>query len=518
MQDTMTCVLTGKHLDIETFEAIVFQNNELEFDDKAIANVQNSYEFLSSFCENKFIYGVNTGFGPMAKYVIPVDKRKELQLNLIQSHSTGMGESFPTFYIRAIMLARLNSLSLGYSGVHPDTVKLLRTFINEEIYPIIPKHGGVGASGDLVQLAHLALGLSGYGQVHYKGKIKKTASVLKSLGINPLQIHLREGLALMNGTSSMTGIGLINVIYAKKLIEYSIQISCMINEMRGTFTDHYSAPLNKVKKHAGQQWVAKKMREILKDSKLTRDRKKYMYSGTDGTNGVIHERVQEYYSLRCLPQILGPIYDTIKYTENVLIDELNSVNDNPIIDVKRKNVYHGGNFHGDYVSLEMDKLKIAVSKLSVLCERQINFLLNDHLNQKLPPFMNTEILGLNFGYQGAQFTATSTTAENLTLSYPAYLHSIPNNNDNQDVVSMGTNSAWLCKKVIENSYEVISIELAIVISAIKHLGQENDISSASKRLMDAIEPHIGDFEKQELKYEVFKKIKNDLETKSLSEL
>ena len=174
---------------------------------------------------------------------------------------------------------------------------------------------------------------------------------------------------------------------------------------------------------------------------------------------MIADKVQEYYSIRCVPQILGPILDTIEYAEKVLVNEANSSSDNPVIDIENGNIFHGGNFHGDYISLEMDKLKIAVAKLSMLLERQINYLMNDKLNDKLPPFVNLGKLGVNFGMQGAQFTATSTVAENQTLSFPNYVHSISNNNDNQDIVSMGTNSAQFARKVIDNTYQVLSIEL-----------------------------------------------------------
>jgi histidine ammonia-lyase len=184
---------------------------------------------------------------------------------------------------------------------------------------------------------------------------------------------------------------------------------------------------------------------------------------------VFEDKVQEYYSLRCVTQVLGPVYDTICQTEKIVTDELNSVNDNPVVDVANHNIFHGGNFHGDYVSLEMDKLKIAITKLSMLSERQLNYLLNDKLNQKFPPFVNLGVLGFNFGMQGMQFTATSTVAENQTLSFPMYVHSISNNNDNQDIVSMGCNAALMSKRVIDNSFEVLAIQAMTILQAIDYL-------------------------------------------------
>ena len=220
--------------------------------------------------------------------------------------------------------------------------------------------------------------------------------------------------------------------------------------------------------------------------------------------------MQEYYSLRCVPQILGPVYDTVEHVSRILIEEVNSANDNPIINVEKKHVYHGGNFHGDYISLEMDKLKLVVAKLSMLAERQLNYLLNSKLNDKLTPFVNLGKLGLNFGMQGAQFTATSTTAENQMLSNPMYIHSIPNNNDNQDIVSMGTNSALITKKVIENTFEVLSIEIITIVQAIELLGFSSKVSSATKKLYDEIRSIVPPFKEDLVMYPFINKVKDFL--------
>src|SRR6202020_690215 len=219
---------------------------------------------------------------------------------------------------------------------------------------------------------------------------------------------------------------------------------------------------------------------------------------------------QEYYSLRCVTQVLGPVFDTICNAEKVLVDELNSVNDNPIIDHENHNIFHGGNFHGDYVSLEMDKLKIAITKLSMLSERQLNYLLNNKLNQKLPPFVNLGVLGLNFGMQGMQFTATSTVAENQTLSFPMYVHSIPNNNDNQDIVSMGCNAALMTKKVVDNSFEVLAILLMSVAQAIDYAGCQSKLSPATHRVYSAIRNIFPKFVEDSPRYEEQEKVKNYL--------
>jgi histidine ammonia-lyase len=466
-------------LTLANLEAILFKNETIEIDDKALQNVINSYQFLKEFSQDKIIYGINTGFGPMAQYQIQDEERIQLQYNLIRSHCSGSGDRLSEVQSRAILVSRLNTLLLGFSGIHPDAIHLMTVMMNKGLYPVIYKHGGVGASGDLVQLAHLALALIGEGEVWLKGSVFSAKDAFANEGILPLKVSIREGLALMNGTSAMTGIGIINLIYAKKLVRLSIVISSLINELLGAYEDHFSTALNNAKLHKGQQQVAKEMMEILADSGLIKHRKEHLYNGKL-TQDVFEEKIQEYYSIRCVPQIVGAILDTVQYAEDVVLNELHSANDNPIIDLTTSNIYHGGNFHGDYVSLEMDKLKIAITKLSMLMERQLNYLLNDKLNGKLSPFINLGKLGFNFGLQGMQFTATSTVAENQTLSYPNYLHSIPNNNDNQDIVSMGANSALITATIIENTFEVCSIQVLAVLQAIDYLGIQNSMSSFNK--------------------------------------
>ncbi len=475
----------NSYLKLEEFESIVFGNSRVEVSDEVLTRVRESFEFLKEFSANKIIYGVNTGFGPMAQYRIKDEDRLQLQYNLIRSHSSGTGKPMSAVNVKATMLARLNTLSLGNSGVHPSVIDLMKEFINRDITPLIFEHGGVGASGDLVQLAHLALVLIGEGEVFYKGERRATAEVLESEGLQPINVELREGLALMNGTSAMTGIGIVNLYNAKKLLDWAVKFSCAINEVVQAYDDHMSAELNNTKLHKGQQEVAERMRNHIADSQLTRKREDHLYSG-DNNETVFKEKVQEYYSLRCIPQILGPVLDTINQVAVILENEINSANDNPIVDVKTKHVYHGGNFHGDYISLEMDKLKIVITKLSMLAERQLNYLMNAKINELLPPFANLGKLGFNFGLQGVQFTAVSTTAENQTLSNPMCVHSIPNNNDNQDIVSMGTNAAIITGKVIENAFEVLAVEAMAIVQAIDALEQNDKVSSATRKIYDDV--------------------------------
>ncbi|MBC5833696.1 aromatic amino acid lyase [Flavobacterium sp. F372] len=501
--------LLNEYLTIEDFTSIIFNNNKIDVSSAVIDRVEESFAFLKEFSENKVIYGVNTGFGPMAQYRIKDEDRLQLQYNLIRSHSSGTGKPLDAVNVKAVILARLNTLSLGNSGVHPSVIHLMKEFLNRDITPLIFEHGGVGASGDLVQLAHLALALIGEGEVFYKGKRLPTAEVFEIENLKPINVEIREGLALMNGTSVMTGIGIVNVHNSRKILDWSIKCSCAINEIVQAYDDHLSFELNNTKKHFGQQEIAKLMRDNLSDSTLVRKREDHLYSG-ENNEDIFKEKVQEYYSLRCVPQILGPVLDTINYTSQVLENEINSANDNPIVDVKNKHVYHGGNFHGDYISLEMDKLKIVIAKLTMLSERQLNYLLNSKLNEILPPFVNLGTLGFNFGMQGVQFTATSTTAESQMLSNPMYVHSIPNNNDNQDIVSMGTNAAVIAGKVIENAFEVLAIELITIVQAIDALNFKNDISSVTRKMYDDIRAIVPKFKEDQIMYPIVQKVKDYL--------
>ncbi len=495
-------------LGVKEFYEVIFRGEPILIDEQIKDTVQKSFDFLKEFSENKIIYGVNTGFGPMAQYKIQDSQRIELQYNLIRSHSSGTGQIISAQYVKAAMLARLNTLSLGNSGVHISVVNLMTSLINKDIIPLIYEHGGVGASGDLVQLAHMALVLIGEGEVFYKGERKSTKEVFQLENLQPITIAIREGLAIMNGTSVMTGIGIVNTIYTRRLLDRMVTCSSAINEIVEAYDDHLSEDLNLTKKHVGQRKIAAMMREHLKDSSLTRKRAHHLYNGSNG-NGVtiFEEKVQEYYSLRCVPQILGPVLDTLNNVEKILIEEVNSANDNPIVNVEKKHVYHGGNFHGDYVSLEMDKLKIVVAKMSMLAERQLNYLLNSKLNDILPPFVNLGTLGLNFGMQGVQFTATSTTAENQMLSNPMYVHSIPNNNDNQDIVSMGTNAALITKKVIENAFEVVAIELITIVQAIEYLKVQDKVSSKTRKMYDEIRALVPAFSEDVVMYPFVNKVK-----------
>lgn len=501
----------NKNITLLTIQKIL-EGHKINISQETDEIVVASHKFLNIFAKDKIIYGINTGLGPMAQYKVAEKNLVELQYNLIRSHSSGMGKPLDNTYVKIAMLARLKSVSQGFSGIHPSAVYLLKELINRDIFPQIPEHGGVGASGDLVQLAHLALVLIGEGKVSYKGEIKSTKEVFEKEKLTPISVVLREGLSLINGTSVMTGIGLVNLLKAKKLLDSVLLSSAMMNEIVTSFDDHFSEKLNQAKQHKGQQEIASVLRNILSDSQCISKRNEYFYKGSSINETLFKKKVQEYYSLRCLPQILGPIYETLQYSEKILIAELNSVSDNPIIDVENQTVHHGCNFHGDYVSMEMDKLKLAATRLSMLSERQLNFILNPNLNGKLPPFVNLGTLGLNLGMQGMQFTATSTTAENQTLSNPMYVHSLPNNNDNQDIVSMGTNAALLTARVINNAFQVQAIHLLALVQAIDFLKIDKKLSSKTRLIYKNIREIIPTFVNDTAKSEEIEKIKKMIES------
>jgi len=506
----MMLTIGERAISVNDFQKIIFESEKITIASRAKERVRKSHSFLESFYKDKIIYGINTGLGPMAQYRIDEADRIKLQYNAIRSHASGSGEPVDPLFVHSAMVVLLNNFLQGHSGIHPEVIELITEMINMNIVPVVPEHGGVGASGDLVQLAHIALALIGEGEVTWNGKVMPAKKAFSQNKLKPIKVHIREGLSLINGTCFMTGTGIVNLINARNLLSWSLIASTVINEIVNSFGDSFSKELNQVKLHHGQNRVAETVRKVLHDSKLIRSREKHFYNNNHENTHKIADKVQEYYSLRCIPQILGPILDTIDYSEKVLLNEANSSCDNPVIDYNSRNIYHGGNFHGDYISFEMDKLKISMTKLSLLIDRQINYLMNEKLNNILPPFVNLGKLGVNFGMQGAQFTATSTAAENQSLSFPNYLHSIPNNNDNQDIVSMGTNSALLTKRVIDNTYQILAIEMISLAQAIDYLKIRDKLSSLNKKIYDEVRQRVPRFEEDTIKYLEIKEIKDYL--------
>lgn len=465
---------------------VLFDGGQLSLDPVEMNRVGQCHDFLKHFASEKVIYGINTGFGPMAQWRVDDNHLQELQYNIIRSHATGMGAPLSDIEVRSAMIARIGTFMQARSGIHPSVILLLQEFVNRGIYPFIPQHGSVGASGDLVQLAHIALCLIGEGKVHFHGEWLPTSEVMQAEGLKPMGIYVREGLSVTNGTSVMTGISVVNQYYAENLLRYATIAAAWINEIADSFDDYMSVEENECRRQPGQQVIARWLREVSLGSRHLQKREHELYDPSRNRDTYFEHKVQAYYSLRCIPQIYGPIHDTLQNTVSVLENELNSACDNPIVDFETGNIYHGGNFHGDYISLEADKVKIAMVRLAMTAERQLNYLFHDRINGILPPFLNLGTLGLNYGMQACQFTATSTTAECQTLAMPNYVHSIPNNNDNQDIVSMGTNSALLCRRVIDNAYQVMSILYIALAQATDCLELADKLSPRTREQYTAI--------------------------------
>lgn len=474
-------------MSLEDIASFLSDRTTISFDAGVLRKVARSKEHLDKVASEEIVYGINTGFGPMAHtYIHPV-KQRELQYNLVRSHAVGQGVMLDIRFVRIMMLLRLQTLAQGYSGVSPAVLHGLALFIEKDITPVVFEHGSVGASGDLVQLAHIALALIGEGEVFADGRRMKTSAAFKRYGIRPVPLTGRDGLALINGTSAMTAIAAVNLIEAERLVTHAIASSACLLEIVGANVESIHPLVSRLRPHKGQVEVARELTDFLKGSKSIRAKRTHTIprAGEKGTAPLLGNAVQEIYSLRCVPQIIGPVVDALSAARLVVETEMNAVTDNPTIS-PHQGVIHSGNFHGDYVAFEMDKVKIAMTKLSLLSERQLNFLCNARLNGVLPPFVTLGTPGLDLGFQGLQFVATSTTAENQTLSVPMSVHTIPTNNDNQDVVSMGTNAALMANRVIENAYQIQTILLAAIAQAIDFLNMRDRLGKGTRQAYSAI--------------------------------
>lgn len=491
-QKGLVVVLDGNSLTPEKVHQVVANPAvTVSVSHEAMKRVHDANAFLIKEMDKKVLYGITTGFGPMASHIIGKSQLEELQYNLIRSHAVGAGKPVEEDFVLAAMIDRLNSMAKGHSGISEALVNQLASFINHRIIPVVPRHGAVGTSGDLVQLAHIALALIGEGEVFYKGKRQPTKDVLKKLRIKPHHLLPKEGLSLINGTSFMTGIGALLVYRATKVLDLAIQTSALSFELINGISDAISDGLSAVRPHVGQREVARRLREIVESSQLLTDRAA-LQSRVHVIDNVYvtPEHIQDVYSFRCVPQILGPVYDIIEKARGDVTVELNSVTDNPIIDLKEKHFLHGGNFHGEYVAAAVDQLKIGMIKTTMLSERRINFFLNRNVNQTFPPFLNLKQPGLTLGLQALQFVATSTTADSQSMGYPHSLHSISTNADNQDVVSMGTDAALIAAKAIENAFVVIAIELITLAQATDVLKSSARLSVKSRKLYERIRKEV----------------------------
>ncbi|HET56509.1 MAG TPA: histidine ammonia-lyase [Ignavibacteria bacterium] len=459
-------LIDGKSLNFEQIENFVENNQKVDLTESAKTNILKARNLIEEWVNNdKVIYGVTTGFGEFANVKISKNKIEELQQNLIVSHATGVGELLPPFIIKIMMLLRLNALAKGNSGIRLETLELLIELINKNIIPAIPSQGSVGSSGDLAPLAHLVLALLGKGKVQVFDEINSKTEVftnliqaktaLKKFGLSPIKLKAKEGLALINGTQMMTAFASFICIKARELSKL-VDISGALSHeaLRGT-DKAYNLRLHNLRPYKGQNITAKNMLALIKDSEI---RKSHLEND---------ERIQDSYSLRCIPQIHGASKDTIEYVCSIVEVELNSVTDNPLIFPNEKDYIEGGNFHGQPIALVMDFMGIALSELANVSERRIERLVNGQLSN-LPRFL-TKKGGLNSGLMIAQYTAASLVSENKTLAHPASVDSIPTSANQEDHNSMGSIAARKCYQILKNVQTVVAIEFLCASQGVEFL-------------------------------------------------
>lgn len=429
--------------------------------------------------EGEVIYGVTTGFGPLANRIIPPGMARELQRNLIRSHSAGVGPSLPAEAVRGTMLLRANCLAKGNSGIRPGTLKTLIEMINSRIHPLVPEVGSVGASGDLNPLAHIALVMMGEGKAEYKGEILDAQKALKKGGVGVVDLGYKEGLALINGTCATTALAAIAVHDAERLCRVEEVAAAMGLEALKGAVDALDERIHNLKPHPGQKVTAQNIRRLIKGSRLVRSRseiikafKEEKKSWGRGEIGESKVKIQDAYTLRCAPQILGAVREALGFARRVVEVEMNSVTDNPIIFPKEGEVVYGGNFHAQEVAMAMDFLSIALAEMGNISERRLARLLDPDLNEGLPPFLISANEGLRSGFMGLQYAATSLMAESWVLASPISTNAIPTNANNQDIVSMGCAAALKARRVLGNVRYVVAIEVMCAAQALELRGLE----------------------------------------------
>ena len=459
-------ILDGNNLTLDKIDKFINNNLNVELSKKAKTNIKKARALVDKWVKNdEIIYGVTTGFGEFANVKISLDKIEELQHNLIVSHSAGVGELLPPFIIKTMMLLRVNALAKGNSGIRLETLELLLKLINNNIIPAIPSQGSVGSSGDLAPLAHLVLALIGKGKVEVFnkitnettkfGKLISTKSVLKKFKIKPVKLAAKEGLALINGTQMMTAFASHICVQAKRLAKLADISGALSHEaLRGT-DKAFDLRLHKLRPHNGQLSTAKNILSLIQQSEIR----------TSHIEG--DERIQDSYSLRCIPQIHGASKDAIDYVCSKVEIEINSVTDNPLIFPNEKDHIEGGNFHGQPMALSMDFMAIALSELASVSERRTERLVNGQLSN-LPRFL-TKKGGLHSGLMIAQYTAASLVSENKTLAHPASVDSIPTSANQEDHNSMGSIAARKCYQILKNVQTVIAIEMLSAAQGIEFL-------------------------------------------------
>lgn len=435
--------ISAEHLTIERIGEVVYNGYKLELSDDARNRIIRCREYLDEKIAKttRPVYGVTTGFGSLCDVSVNPDQLAQLQINLMMSHACGVGDRVPNDIVKMMMLLKVQSLSYGYSGCKLDTVQRLVDFFNNDIYPVVYMQGSLGASGDLVPLAHMSLPLVGLGEVEYQGKVISGAEMLKIFGWEPIHLVSKEGLALLNGTQNMSAFAVWSLLQAKKLSDWADKIAAMSLDAYHGLLSPFTKAVHVVRPHQGQLDTAAHMMELLEGSEIAATPKDY---------------VQDPYSFRCIPQVHGAAKDTIAYVKSVIDTEINSATDNPTVCPDDDLIISAGNFHGEPIALPMDFLSIGLSELANISERRIYKLVSG--TRGLPSFLVAKP-GLNSGFMIAQYTAASVVSLNKSLATPSSIDSIPSSQGQEDHVSMGANAAIKLYKIVLNVERVLAIEL-----------------------------------------------------------
>lgn len=460
-----TIVLTGEDLTFYQFEEIVFHGAKIQLHPSVYHKMNQSRQLIQQYVkEGKVIYGITTGFGKFSDQVIPAQDAKQLQRNLLMSHACGVGEPLPEQIVKGMLLLRINALIKGYSGIRPQVVERLVALLNEEILPIIPSQGTLGASGDLAPLSHMSLPLIGLGEVTWEGKRMPTMEVYQKLGWSPLELEEKEGLALINGTQYMGSYLTNAIIVAKNLLLVADILGSLTIEALHGIPDAFDPLLHLARGQQGQIQTAKNILALLDGSKEVSSPGQF--------------RVQDAYALRCIPQVHGASKDAFHYVKEVMKRELNASTDNPLIFSQEQKVISGGNFHGQPLALAADFLSIAISEIANISERRIERLVNPQLSG-LPAFLTPDG-GLHSGYMIYQYVAASLVSENKVLSHPSSVDSIPSSGNQEDHVSMGGFATRKCHQILQNATKVLAVEYLCAAQAIefgkKRLGKGTSVA------------------------------------------
>ena len=435
--------ISAEHLTIERIGEVVYNGYKLELSDDARNRIIRCREYLDEKIAKttRPVYGVTTGFGSLCDVSVNPDQLAQLQINLMMSHACGVGDRVPNDIVKMMMLLKVQSLSYGYSGCKLDTVQRLVDFFNNDIYPVVYMQGSLGASGDLVPLAHMSLPLVGLGEVEYQGKVISGAEMLKIFGWEPIHLVSKEGLALLNGTQNMSAFAVWSLLQAQKLSDWADKIAAMSLDAYHGLLSPFTKAVHVVRPHQGQLDTAAHMMELLEGSEIAATPKDY---------------VQDPYSFRCIPQVHGAAKDTIAYVKSVIDTEINSATDNPTVCPDDDLIISAGNFHGEPIALPMDFLSIGLSELANISERRIYKLVSG--TRGLPSFLVAKP-GLNSGFMIAQYTAASVVSLNKSLATPSSIDSIPSSQGQEDHVSMGANAAIKLYKIVLNVERVLAMEL-----------------------------------------------------------